>query len=333
MTLEQMLDAHVAFEVDRLTGPDLERDLHALVTDTLEWLDGQPLGAVLPAAEVAALARRAAADLPASPDLAEYLADLAGDVQQELADRHAVVGDLVDRADVDALVEVIAPMEGLRSELLDIVVGSPAYTRLVAHVLYHGVKSYVLTENVFARKIPGASSLVRLGQRGLTTAAPRLEASVDRQLTAFVEANITDTLRESQRYLQATVDASTLAELAGQTWEAVADRPVPADTPSTAQQRVALAEVGRQVMGRWQQTGLLPRLVGSAVEAGLNRHADRMVGDLLAELGVDRDALASDLAALVRPGLEQARVTGLLQRQVRARLEPFYRSWEQRTDA
>ena len=42
-------------------------------------------------------------------------------------------------------------------------------------MLYRGVKDYVLTENVLARRIPGASSIVRFGQRGLNTAAPGLE--------------------------------------------------------------------------------------------------------------------------------------------------------------
>lgn len=327
-----MLDAHVAFEVDRLTGPELEEDIRSVAASTLEWLRPQPLGAVLPAAEVAAAAGRAVAEIPLAEPLGEMVAELATAAQQALADRGVAVSNLVERQHLDSLVEVLAQMDEARREVLDIVVSSPAYSRLVAHVLYHGLKSYVLTENVFARKIPGASSLVKFGQRGLTSAAPGLEANVDRQLTAFVAANVADTLRESRRYLQTTVDGATLAELAGDAWAVLAPRPVPEPTQAAAQQRQALAEVGLAVVARWQQTGLLASLVESVVGDLLGRRADQPVGELLADLSLDTDGLARELAAGVGPALKSARDSGLLEQQVRARLAPFYQWWAEQPD-
>ena len=41
---------------------------------------------------------------------------------------------------------------------------------------------------------------------GLASAAPGLEGNVDRQLSGFVQANIADTLRESQRFLDGMLD-------------------------------------------------------------------------------------------------------------------------------
>jgi hypothetical protein len=51
---------------------------------------------------------------------------------------------------------------------------------LISNVLYHGIKGFVLSENVFAQKIPGAASLLKLGQNAMSAASPT-DGEEDRQ--------------------------------------------------------------------------------------------------------------------------------------------------------
>ena len=128
--------------------------------------------------------------------------------------------------DYDALVGLLADDRSVRDAVIAAVTASKGYRKLVSHVLYQGVKGYLLTENVVARKLPGASTLVKFGQKTMSAAAPNLEAGVDRRLTAFVEANLSETLRESRRYLEATLTPELLTEMADEVWTTLADRPV-----------------------------------------------------------------------------------------------------------
>lgn len=325
---EDMLDAHVAFEVQRLTGKALEADVRQEVAAVVDWLADQPLKRILPAASVARSVARVASELPRSETLISLCAEALADVQQVLADEQTTVGDLVSREDVDSLATVVGGMDTARSTMLDILAGSRVYSRLLSHVLYFGVKSYVLTENVLARNIPGASSLVRLGRRGLSSAAPRLEANVDRHLMSFVENNVADTLQESRLFLEATVDEAALREFAAEAWDATAARIVDPVDGSDASQREDLVRAVFRLVDFLVDSGRFATVVEQMVEAGLRRHEDRPTGELLTELGVHTDSITQEVVRLVRPALRRASATGFLERRIRARLETFYAQYE-----
>ncbi|KAB7743535.1 hypothetical protein GA707_13045 [Nostocoides sp. F2B08] len=226
-----------------------------------------------------------------------------------------------------AVADASARLDRLRTEVIDALTASTAYRRLVAHVLYRGVKDYVLTENVLARRIPGASSIVRFGQRGLNTAAPGLEQAVDRQLSAFVEANIAETLRESRRYLEATLDARMLRVLAEEAWGQLAPRRV--SELATLADDEDLERLGAELVGLVEHTrrsGRLTPFVESAVRELLTRHADDSPGDLLRDLGLGRNEAVEELTRLLTPLMEQPAVQDFVEERVRARLASFYAS-------
>ncbi len=324
-----MLDAHVRFELERLTGAGLEESVRDEVDAVFGWLRTVRLADLAPAHELAAAAGQLAAEAVVSEELIDLASDLVAGGHRVLVEEEGSVEDLLSRDDYDALVAVLTGMEDARSEILELLTTSNAYAKLVSHVLYNGVKRYVLTENLLARKIPGASALVRLGQRGLTSAAPKLEANVDRQLLAFVQANVADTLRESQRYLDEMLDGPMLTATAEEIWDAQAGRSMASIATLADSEQVA--EVVRLLANMWEQlrlTGVLAQVVQSAVAMVLERHHDRLVGDLLAELSVTQEAVAAHLLAVVAPGVELARADGYLESRIRNRLEAFYASYK-----
>ena len=323
---KQMLDAHVRFEVDRLTGAGLEQTARAEVGALFDWLGTVRVADVLPdATEAADVVVGILEALPSDERASEILADAVVSVHRALLAEDRPVADLVRYQDYDGLVEVLVSMGDVRRELLDVLTTSDAYTGLVAHVLYHGLKRYVLTENVLARRIPGAQSLVRLGQRGLTSAAPKLEGQVDRQLLAFVQANIGDTLRESQRYLDTMLDDELLSAMARETWQEHSGRATASVAGLVSSEQ--LADLTRLAVATWGQlraAGLVQRVARTLVTDLLERHGGRVVRELLEELGVDEGRAAEQAVAALRPALDHARETGFLEARIRARLEPFY---------
>ena len=287
----QLLEAHVAFEVARWSGERLDETVAEHAGAVRRWLDGVTVAEVAPAEATAGTLGRVVAGLDLS----------------------------------DALVETVADDRSVRDAVIAAVTASKGYRKLVSHVLYQGVKGYVLTENVVARKLPGASTLVKFGQKTMSAAAPNLEAGVDRRLTAFVEANLSETLRESRRYLEATLTPDLLAEMADEVWTTLADRPVGeilavADPEGTREVVVAVGPVVR----RWQDEGVIAEVVESVALEALEEHADRSVGELLEEWGIELETVVADVLEILRPGLEHARTSGLLEERVRAHLEPFY---------
>lgn len=324
-----LLDAHVSFVLARWSGEQLEQTLAEHVNATLVWLADTRVGDLAPAAETARVAGVLASRLVLSDELIAVVADVAATGHGALLEAETTIAELVPREDFDALVELIGSLEDARGRVIDAVTGSEAYRRLVSHVLYQGLKGYLLTENVLARKVPGASSLVKLGQRGLNSAAPKLEAGVDRRLTAFVQANLAETLRESRRYLEATIDAEAIGELAVEAWDEVADLPVRqlVDALAPADLEALVAAFG-PVLRQWRDVGLLGAITESVVRQELEWYADHTAGELLEACGIDVASLVTDVVALLRPSIEHATAAGFLEERVRAELTPFYRSLE-----
>jgi hypothetical protein len=320
----RLLEAHVAFELARWSGEGAREALRVEVEAVLAWAWSRPLGDVLPD-DTPALVADVVTDLPVTAATVDVAAEVVAAADEALAASDLTVADLAQRTHVDELVDLLASWEEPRGRAVAAVTSSEAYSRLVAHVLYRGIKAYLLTENVIARRLPGASALVRLGQRGLSSAAPSLEAGVDRQLTGFVQANIADTLAESRRYLDATLDRQTLASMAAEAWDSVQTRSVAAVTDGLGADDLdelvhRCAPLVQDVLGSG-----LPAAVAAAVARRLiDRFGDRPVGETLDGLGVDRAQLADLIATWATPAVARAAASGLLEARVRARLEPFY---------
>ena len=187
-----MRDAHVAYEMSRLTGPGLTESVSEEVESLFAWMSTAPLGEVVDTDALVAAVVRAVREIPdaETPGGSE---EVTRALRAALASSPETVADIVSESDAVRWATTLASMDEARDELLTQLTSSGAYSRLVAHVVYYGVKNYLLTENALAKRIPGASSLVRFGQRRLTAAAPGLEQNVDRQLVAFVDASIADT--------------------------------------------------------------------------------------------------------------------------------------------
>ncbi len=325
---EAMRDAHVAYEMSRLTGPGLTETVGDEVESLFSWMATAPLGDVVDADAVVAAVVRVVRDLP-SAAAPEGLEQVAGALRDAVAASPETVGDVVSEEDAVRWATTLASMDEARDELLSQLTSSGAYSRLVAHVVYYGVKNYLLTENALAKRIPGASSLVRLGQRSLTAAAPGLEKNVDRQLVAFVDASIADTVRESRRFIDGMLEEAEVERAASQGWAAVSHRPVAGAADILGERDAVL--LGDLAWQQWTSLRLAPlveRVVEAVVRRYLDQNAQRSVADVLADLGVDAAWVTGWLSPLVESTMASPVVTEYVEARVRARLTAFYEQYE-----
>ncbi len=324
---EAMLEAHVAYAMGRLT----DGLSHTVETETealFAWFDTVTLGEVVDPTALSAAVVRAVREVPRD-EVTTGVSEALRHLREALAESSETVGDLVSEDDAVRWATELAAMTEARDELLTQLTSSPAYSRLVAHVVYYGVKSYLLTENVLTKRIPGASSLVRLGQRGLGAAAPGLEQNVDRQLIAFVDANIADTVRESRRFIEGMLDDATVVASASQGWAAVADRPVAASADVLADTDLAtLADLAWTQWTSLRATPLVERVVTGLVHGYVESHADVTVGALLADAGVSASWVTEWLTPLLTSVMAAPAVRSYAEQRVREHLAGFYATYQ-----
>jgi len=320
-----MLAEHVRFELARWQGENLPTSVQEESDALFAWLETVSVGDLLPAAETAAAVAAIVEQVPAGDEAVAFVVEALLAARASLRASDAVVFDAVAAGDLHELVDLLSGMDELRGRVLGAVTDNPAYHEFVAHVLYHGVKAFVLSENVFARRVPGAQSLIKLGQRGLNTAAPGLEANVDRQLRRFVQGQIGDTLSDSKRYLDQTLTGESAHELLDTILGDLGPRRLGELAAALdAEDLAELTEQAAPIVRRALRTGLVGRLLAPAIERVLTAYADCDAAAVLADLGVDRETLPGQLTSVLRPAVEHAHATGFLEERLRARLAAFY---------
>ena len=325
---QAMLEAHVQFELQRWHGAALRDTLAEEVAALFDWAATIKLNEVVTPAQVMGVIQRSVIDMPLADELVASIRESVQVAFEFLQEDATPVAAIVPRALYDRIAASIAGMEGLRHEVTRQVVTSAVYTQLISNVLYHGIKGYLLSENSLTRKIPGASSLMKLGQSALNSTAPQLEKAIDRQLIAFIRDNLQETIRESERFLNGALDAATLRAVADEIWSANAQTPLSTVAGYTDAATVdGAVEIVVAFWLHWRTTPLFRELAEQIVRTFFLRHGKKYIGALLAEIGVTAEMVTNEVYGLAAPGLDVARQSGYLEQRIRARLAAFYTAY------
>jgi len=322
---KKILDAHVEYELARWTGDARNEQLAEEVAEAFTWLGSVKLNQLFTSAEIVDWCTRYAQQIELTDELLKMIGSAARSAYVVASKDDTRVVDLVPQNSYDTIADAVIDMTELREEITKQITTSEVYSQLMSHVVYQGIKNYLQAENVIARKVPGASTLMKMGQSAINTAAPKLEQAVDKQLTAFVNANIQDNIRESKRYMDKVLDKAVLSAVASEVWETNAQATVSelaSLVPVDAVDDVADAarEAWVSVRGNEFLTAVLTRVVDDF----LKQQGKRKVAEVLADVGIT-ESLATDVVIdITGPVIDKALADGYVEARIRARLEGFY---------
>ena len=343
---DDLLEAHVRFELERLRGEKLPATLAEEVADVFAWLGHVRLHEVVSADQVVDWIGRNVIERPISPELVDEIRENVLFVHEFLTNDDARVASLLPRGVFDQLVDNIIGLEDLRREIearrprttasggdlrreiTHQVISSSVYGVLISNVLYRGIKAFVLTENALAKNIPGASSLLRMGQNALNAGAPTLGRSIDKQLLAFISANVQETILESETFLNTTLDARLMRKWSEEVWAANAETEMAelagyVDTGSLE----AMVQIGLNFWLHFRATPLFAELMAGLVRNFFRVHGEKDVRAWLAAMGVTQAIVTHEVTLLAAPVVETALRSGYAEKRIRRRLDAFYRAY------
>lgn len=325
---DAMLEAHVRFEMERLHGDALAAAVQEEVAALYRSLADVPVNSVLTPPQLTAWLRLTVLERPLPPEAADFLHENLLVALETVQDDATPIEALIDKALYDRTVARVAEMEDLRRDLTHQLVSSTIYSRLIADVLYHGIKNFLLTENALAKNIPGASSLVRLGQSALSAAAPQLEKNVDKQLIAFIDANIQETVGQSEAFINRTLDAKLIHQIGEQLWHEHHTATVADVTGHLDRQAVTGST---DIVQEWWQTlnrsQLATDIVQGVVRSFFLRYGKQNVRSVLERFGLDETTAQQAALFALLPLADHPGVRAHVEARIRARLAAFYAAW------
>lgn len=333
-TAALLLDAHVAWLVDRWTTGGGTGDLDGVLADDvdllLDLLEGLTLTDVVDPDALVEVVGRVLATVPASERAAGISRSgaraLLADPPQPFA-----LADVVERAHVEALLRLALSRVDLLEAALDRAARSPQLARLAGGFVGRIVADVLAANRAVAEKIPGVGSLVSLGAR----AGGRLKGAADAQLDALLGdtagKGATLAMRRLTKVLADTLRDPGMVDALMEVHDLFADQPLPGPDELAAA-GIDPADLDRvvdllhEVVAAAAPTQPVLEVVASILRGVLADHGDVPVPVLLDELGLSRDELVVHVLVLAPRALAAAHESGRLEDALRAHLAPFYAS-------
>ncbi len=320
-TASRLLDAHVEFVLSELTGDRLEASAASVVEDLFAVAATVRVDEVADPDEVKVVLRAAVHRLGESPVVTELVGDVADAMYDLEASEDVLLGDLVDRDPIEALVEMVLGLKTAHERALDRFTESPLVGVVATKFVTTLVTEFVQQNRERAERVPGVSSLFSIGQSAVSR-MPGLAMLSDAagKGAQFAIRRTNGTMRDAMK------DAP-LHGAAMELWDLHAAEPLANLREYLSRQELReLALIVHDVVQSARGSDFTDHVVDGCVDVFFERYGTHDVATLLDELGVQSADLTADLARLAPPIVAAAMKDGTLARLVRARLEPFYAS-------
>ncbi|MGN8158351.1 hypothetical protein ACS8Y6_13905 [Salinisphaera sp. RV14] len=323
---DRLFQAHVAHELSAWRGERGPERLAGLVDTFWDWAERTTLTELIDCDTVRGAAERLVLDLDLPDQLAGIIGGIADDLVRLDVNRDTRVRDVIDQSLFDEGVTLAVELETLRARLVQRLLKSPVYTALASDILYQGIKDYIFSDSGAIRSIPGVSRLIKGSSSAVSRRMPGLEAQVESRVKAYIEANTARTLARTETYLLESLDGDRLRALADEIWRAAADKPLSIADAIDSDELQRLVDYGLQVWRSLRETEYLGVMIDQGVQTFFARHGDDTLAELMRHVGLEREVLAGEVAALAPDIIDGLAETGLLETWVRDQLADFYDS-------
>jgi hypothetical protein len=327
---EQLLDAQVRHHLGELSGDRLAATLSAGVGELLDAGERRRLDELVDRGSVKEIVVRVLGTVPASPAVRDIV-DLVTTLVSDGPRTPCPVGDLVDRAHVESLVDTLLRLTPVLERALDRLTASPLVGTTASRFMGRIVGEVLQANRAVAGKVPGLGTLMSFG----TSAASKMMGAADKQFEGLINDTVgkggTFAVRRLNRIVLETLRDPTTRDAVLQVWDLLAKEKVVGLSRYAGRAEVdGVVEAVQQLLAASLSDQHVAELGEVVVDAFFDRFGALTPIELLDRLALSRDDVVADLVRLAPGIVEALRETGDLERILRARLAPFSRSAEVR---
>lgn len=326
-TLQQLEQLQVKFLLDRLQGEGLVATITREAEAFYGWGNTATVSSVIDAEKLKQHISRLVKTVPFTAELRGIVVQaVITAVESDLNDS-ANLKTLVPKKEYDKAITHYATFEKVRMDIVRLILESPIYSELISDVLYHGIKDYVLKENPLTKNVPGVSSLMKLGAKGLNKAMPKLEETAETTIKKFINANLRSSVDLSERILNNALSENNIRSIADHFWSTLSEKQFSRAKKYVEEDKVN--DTARLVEEFWfeiREAEYLHNMIHQIVDYIFANYGERTVSDLFNNLGYDQAFVVPELQKMLPDLLQREAVQELLKQRIRANLRDFYSS-------
>lgn len=327
VTADRLLDAGVEYVLGEVSGDRLGEVLARDVDDLLDAADVTPLAQVVPREAVQATALTLVDRVGGSAVIEPLVGGIADAVYELSANDEHRLGDVIDREQVQVLVRKVLSMPTLRDELLRRMGESPVVAQVASWFVTRLVSDVMQQNREMAERVPGVSSLLSLGDKAAGKVRGARSRHFDQFLGDLAGRGAQAALRRLTSAVQHTMHEAPIEDAAMEIWDLHAD-----DTVSGLKEYLSkddlreLAGIVADLVSILRQTEYFEALLGAGIGVFFDAYGERPLGEVLTEAGLSRADVLAEVQRYAPPVVEALKADGRLEKLIRTRLEPFFRS-------
>lgn len=328
VTARSLLDAQVAYHLDRLRGEQLTSSVTRSAGALLDAAGQHQLEDLVERDAIKAIVVRALGTVPGSAAVSGII-ELATTVVYDGPAEPYPLGELVDREQVEVLLDELLALTPVLERALARLGANPLVGTIATRFMGRIVGEVLQANKAVAEKVPGLGSLMSFG----TSAASKMMGAADKQF----EGLIGDTVGKSSvfavsrlnRILIETLRDPTTREAVLQVWDSLSEEPVAGlGRYATREEISGVVDAIHELAVTSVASEHMAHLGEVVVDGFFDRFGGYSPTELLDELDLSREELVADLVQIAPRALEALRESGDLEQIVRAELEPFFSSPE-----
>lgn len=321
---DRLLDAQVAFHLQRLRGDELAVTVGRIAEGVLDAAGAHQLAHLVDREVVKDVVERALTDVPGSPAVAGFV-DLAREVLQAGPAQSFTIGEVVERDQVERLLDEALELTPALERALERLTASPLVGATATRFMGRVVGEVLATNQAVADKVPGLGSLMSLGTR----AAGGMVGAADKQLGGLLADTAgkggTLAVTRLNRIIVETLRDPTTRDAALQVWDLIAAEQV--DGVEVVDEEVSgVVDAGRDLVVSVLADPHVVAFAHAIVDGFFESFGGYTPGELLDELGLERADLVADAVRFAPDLVDSLIESGDLERMLRAELAPFYTS-------
>lgn len=323
---DALLEAHIAFLVDQLTGSGFQPFVEEVLDAVLAQAATVKLETVISRKTIKDVARQYALEMEYGGGIPELVGDVARAIHAAPEHQQTQLGQLLSKRRYDELVEHLLSLRSVRERFLKGFVESAIYEQIASDLLYNGIRGYVASAEA-PGFIPGARSALKLGRAVVRRATANIEDVVEESIKHHIGRSIREV---SQRTVQPLIDGehdAAIRQGAAETWAQA--RMLRVGSLADELSATDLEELFVTLYECWKdlrKTKYLGALVDVGVDAFFDKYGAIDLAALLDDLSIDHQLMLGEAMRFGPPVLSELAQGGQLQAVLRTALQPFYQS-------
>ncbi|RJP94829.1 MAG: hypothetical protein C4518_02355, partial [Desulfobacteraceae bacterium] len=318
-TIKALLEAHVQHELGRFKSKKYRQTIREEAAAVFKWIQKLTLREIVTPEQVIGIIERNVVEMPVAGGITELAGEMSQRVLASPQNKKTALEDIFPRKPYDDIVDKVGGLGSARKAIIERLVNSPVYSEQISEVLFTGIKDYLLAENIFAQKVPGIASLIKLGKFAVNKTMHPLEVAVEKTVKNYIEKNLGNTIRRSEKSLNAYFDEAHIIEMGDEIWTNISKRKLSEYFKVLdANDMEDFIIIGYDFWMHFRETTYFKEIYTDLVHFFFEKYGDRELELIAEDVGVTEKMVVNELTQSLSHGIEKALSIGFLEERIRA---------------